>query len=332
MIGISNILTPVTISCHSKAVVSLKYSDNGKLIASASADSKSCILTTEGDILHVLEGEHKLGLNDCVWIDDSYLVTASDDKTMKIWDAEKNACLGTLLGHQSFVNCLAENFYNHIIYSGGYDGTIHCHDPNILRSSIQKFSAHGESITSLDSSINGNDIVSGSNDGLVRIWDSRFNAACKYTLTLSQLTNSPISSVKFSENGKCLLVSSLDSTHRLFSIKDGGVGNDNDVLEGINSQTRGQPSLTLVREYRGHSNSSYAISSSICSLPSSTGEERDFILSGSEDGKLFTWDINQQNVCSSAEAHLGIVFAVACNNQSQYASGGKDATIKLWNI
>jgi len=53
------------------------------------ADSKSGILSTDGQVLHILEGEHKLGLNDIIWIDDAYVITASDDKSMKLWDVEK---------------------------------------------------------------------------------------------------------------------------------------------------------------------------------------------------------------------------------------------------
>ena len=58
------------------------------------------------------------GLSDCAWESSSgrYLCTASDDQTLKLWDASNGACLRTLEGHTNYVFCCAFNpVMNHVV-------------------------------------------------------------------------------------------------------------------------------------------------------------------------------------------------------------------------
>ena len=53
------------------------------------ADSTAQILVQKTGVrIATLEGEHSLGLNDCCWVDDRLLVTASDDNSLVLWDIE----------------------------------------------------------------------------------------------------------------------------------------------------------------------------------------------------------------------------------------------------
>ena len=53
------------------------------------ADSTAQILESKTGLKKtLLEGEHSLGLNDCCWVDERLLVTASDDNSLVLWDIE----------------------------------------------------------------------------------------------------------------------------------------------------------------------------------------------------------------------------------------------------
>jgi hypothetical protein len=78
------------------------------------------------------------------------IFSASDDCTVKIWDMRSPKCVATLSGHSSHVRCLATS-------SGGIV-------------SAASAEMKGASAGSSDDTI----VVSGSQDGVIRIWDQRF--------------------------------------------------------------------------------------------------------------------------------------------------------------
>jgi len=60
--------------------------------------------------------------------DGSKLVTGSDDKTAKIWDAQSGACLATLTGHEGPVLSAAVASDGHSVMTAGADQKVIVHD------------------------------------------------------------------------------------------------------------------------------------------------------------------------------------------------------------
>lgn len=55
-----------------------------------------------------------------------WLLSGSDDKTIRIWDRETTKCLEILSSHKNGVNCLT--FANNELFSGSMDKYIICWD------------------------------------------------------------------------------------------------------------------------------------------------------------------------------------------------------------
>ena len=65
----------------------------------------------DGELVATLAG-HRGGVSDCAWgAGSDYLATASDDKTLGLWDARSGKLLRQLTGHTAFVFCC--NFNAH---------------------------------------------------------------------------------------------------------------------------------------------------------------------------------------------------------------------------
>ena len=80
----------------------------------------------------------------------------------------------------------------------------------------------------------------------------------------------------------------------------------------------------MLKSYEGHQNTNYRIRSCL-------GLADSVVVSGSEDGHLYVWDLLEGRVLQNLQAHGGkTISAVAWNGRSsQWASAGTDGWLPL---
>ncbi|XP_009359755.1 LOW QUALITY PROTEIN: protein ROOT INITIATION DEFECTIVE 3 [Pyrus x bretschneideri] len=179
---------------HYRGVSCLAFSDDGSLLISGSEDGGIRVWSLIGlfdDYQSQQEShlymhnftEHTLCVTDVVT---GYggckaiIVSASQDRTCKVWSVGSGRLLRNIV-FPTIIDAIALDPGENVFFAGGRDGKIYVAALNAespLNSKyglhiIDCFSNHSKAVTCLAYGITGNYLLSGSEDGVVRVWDAR---------------------------------------------------------------------------------------------------------------------------------------------------------------
>jgi len=128
--------------------------------------------------------------------DDRWILTASKDKSARIWDARTGGLQQTLLGHQGSVLAVAIAPKGKLVATGSADDTIRLWDARSGQC-LRTLTNHQGDVLSLAFSPDGNLLASGGADRKARLWDVQSGHQLR---ELSADVNG-VTSVAFSPNG-----------------------------------------------------------------------------------------------------------------------------------
>jgi eukaryotic-like serine/threonine-protein kinase len=148
--------------------------------------------------------------------DGTRIVTASMDKTVRIWDARTGAQLAVLSGHSDGVNSVAYSPDGKHILKASTDKTARIWDAR-TGTALIVLSGHGASIKSAEYSRDGTHIVTASFDKTARIWDARTGAQ----LAVLSGHGDAVNSAAYSPDGAHILTASDDNTARIWDARTG---------------------------------------------------------------------------------------------------------------
>uniref|UniRef100_A0A0E0HZE9 Uncharacterized protein n=2 Tax=Oryza TaxID=4527 RepID=A0A0E0HZE9_ORYNI len=124
--------------------------------------------------------QHALPVTDVACCHGAIAVSSSEDHTCKIWSLSEGRMLRSI-SFPAITDSVALDPRSHIFYAGGRDGKIYVTAMGIDVTSpssddstiIGALDDHSKAVTSLASSTDGLILISGSEDGNVRVWDTR---------------------------------------------------------------------------------------------------------------------------------------------------------------
>ncbi len=229
--------------------------------------------------------------------DRSKIVSASRDKTIKIWDAKTGKELATLEGHSNTVYSVAFSPDGTQIVSASSDKMIKIWDAKTGKE-LATLEGHLNKVYSAAFSPDGSKIVSASIDKTIKIWDAKTG---KELATLEGHSVTAMFAV-FSPDGSKIVSGSADKTIKIWDAKTG------------------KELATL----KGHSDIAYTVAFS---------PDGSKIVSASKDKVLKIWNVETGKEQATLKGHADqVLFAAFSPDGSKIVSGSLDKTIKIWDV
>ncbi|MBI3258067.1 MAG: choice-of-anchor D domain-containing protein, partial [Ignavibacteriae bacterium] len=200
---------------HTDALVSVRWSPDGKYVATASEDSTAIVWdATTGVEITRFKG-HKGRINSLEWNRESITITtSSSDSTARIWEAATGNELHVFKGHRESVECASLSPDHIKMATASKDNTV------ILWNSstgeiMQRLIGHTQSISQV--SWNPDGMFVGTSKSDTRIFD----AVTGSDIALVGGHTNYIDYISWSPNGKQIATASRDNTARIWDASNG---------------------------------------------------------------------------------------------------------------
>ena len=236
--------------------------------------------------------------------DGASFVTASFDRTIKVWDIETGTCTGSFSNGSIPSQALFSEREPTVVLSACKNRCVMQYD---LRSGemVQEYNYHLDAVNSVTFYDEGNRFMSTSDDKKILLWDYNTPTPHKYIAEphMHSMPTATLSPDSAHIAGQC-----MDNTIRVYS-------------------TQGRFSLAKNKEFKGHIVSGYA-----CQVAFSPNGR--FLASGDEAGQLWFWDWLRCRRIKALRGHSnGPCIALKWHplRPSCLVSCGWDGKIKIWD-
>ena len=161
---------------HRDTVLDAEIAGNMALVATASTDKTVRVWGMKGGKEQWV-GKHGAYVYAVTFSSDcKRVVSSSGDRTARVWASKKGECLHILKASSALLTCSLSDTANLVLCSG-YEGSLHIWDTKAYEAPPIDCHGHGAEIRCSEFSKYGGFAVTASNDGSVRVFDTRNGAS-----------------------------------------------------------------------------------------------------------------------------------------------------------
>ena len=268
----------------------------------ATRNSDGIVISEAEDALHraILRSQVRLTLTghkrevNAIAVNGRLAVSASEDKTLKVWDMETGHELRTLRGHTGGVHGVALSGHGRLAVSASEDKTLKVWEVETGRE-LQTLTGHGAYVWGVALSGDGRLAVSCSKDKTLKVWEVETGRELQ---TLQGHTGG-VYGVALSGDGRFAISASEDKTLKMWEVESG----------------------RELRTLTGHTGRVVGVA---------FGRDEREAVSASHDGTLKVWEVETGRELRTLTGHSGRVDAVAVTPDGRLAvSASADRTLKL---
>jgi WD40 repeat protein/tetratricopeptide (TPR) repeat protein len=280
---------------HNNSVVSVTFSPDGELIATASTDKTVKLFTLEGRLVRTLTGHQESVTRVAFSPDSQTLASTSSDGTIKLWRRD-GQLIRTVTAHDRGVTSASFSPDGQTLASSSVEGTIKLW--NLQGEFIRTLTTENAPVLFVRFSPDGQTLASAGLDNTVKLWNTTGGAIATF-----RGHEQGVTSVSFSPDGQTLASGSIDKTVKLW-------------------RRNGSEIATL----RGHTEAVFGVNFS----PDGTT-----VASASLDRTAKLWRQNPQTnqwvESDTLQGHRDEVWSVSFSPDGQtIATASFDNTVKLW--
>eukprot|EP01125_Pyxidicula_operculata_P019749 TRINITY_DN7182_c0_g1_i1.p1 TRINITY_DN7182_c0_g1~~TRINITY_DN7182_c0_g1_i1.p1 ORF type:complete len:1565 (+),score=417.22 TRINITY_DN7182_c0_g1_i1:40-4734(+) len=302
--------------------------------------ANSCIMTLSGHDMVIRNSAHSPQ-----GAEKKRIVSASDDHTLKVYDATTGEEIQTLRGHTNSILWCSYSPKGDFIVSAGYDRIVRLwsSDTGLV---LHELKGHKGIINCCDVNPVNGVVVSVGRDRSVKLWNSTTGELLPQSFEDAHLKN--LSACKFSPNGKYLVTGCEGGTIKLWSTDNWNVmwTETELITRRINSLTWSNDSkyftasaddrsariwdatvptsVYLKKSFHGHKDGATWASFD------STGKR---LVTASHDNLIIIWDTETGEEKSTYVGHTGSVFKAEFTPDDKYiVSCSFDRSVKVWEL
>ena len=246
------------------------------------------------ELLRTLEG-HSREVNDvAVTPDGKRAVSASSDKTLKVWDLESGRALRILEGYSSVEGVAVTPDGKCVVSASGDSLKVWDLESGRL---LRTLEGHSGGVNGVAVTPDGRRAVSASRDQTLKVWDLE----CGLELRTLDGHSREVNDVAVTPDGERAVSASSDKTPMVWDLESG------------------RPLRTL----EGHSGGVEGVS---------VTPDGKRAVSASWDKTLKVWDLESGRALHMLEGHPGWVNALALPDGKRAVSASSDKTLKVWDL